>query len=940
MKKTIIIAFVFALMPSLVFCQYYFGQNKVQYTDFDWQVLKTDNFDVYFYPEEEEIAQVAAKMAEDSYRHHVEKFNHVIDKKIPLIIYSSPTFFYQTNVTPFLLPEGVAGFTEYFKERVVVHYHGSHQDLQKLIQHELTHVFQINKISYVCKGHRRRNPPRPPLWFTEGLAEYWSEGWDTDADMVIRDMVISGNIIPFDRLYTISGTYFMYKVGQSIVKFMAEAYGDDKLTLLLENWWKEPSFDLLIESTFGVSLAEIGKQWEYHLKKEYYPYLKDQSLPENEANRLTKKRYNVKPAVFSNLTENGEEKDFVAFKTFRLGYTNIALMPLDGEGKGFKRIIKGQRSAKFESLHFIDSKIDAYDDGRLAFASKSHESDVLYIYDTNEEEIIESYRFDGMINISSPSWAPDGQKIVFSGTTMDGQTDLYLYDTEIDSLTRLTQDIYYDQTPSFSADGNIIAFSSDRSGYDGINIFSYNLDTGQIKQLTFGGDKNLSPQWAEESDRLLFTSDADGVPNVYMIDAPTSEQPKLVQITDFVTGAFDPDFTSNDSAIVFSAYLENSYHIYSMELDSAMTMNEIEQARQWTSAGSWTPEVLSGQYIKGNVKYKTKLSFDIAQSVMSYDAVFGSIGGLQGALTDMLGNHQYYFLLYNTANTRTDFLNSMNAAVTYFNRRKRLNWGLGVYRFYNEYNDEYYGFVTEQTHGGLALASYPFSRYDRIETALYVREYSKETITSKDPKALVGTAVLSYIKDTSIWDASGPIDGFRMHLTVAGSIDLKKTSYYNSQLNIDVRKYFRLAESSAFAFRTMYFKSMGEDPQRYYLGGSWDLRGYPRRSFHGQNLFLVNNELRFPLIDRLYIGFPFGAMNFQAIRGALFFDAGKAWDDPASGRESEFFRTNNDLVGSFGFGIRVSLGYITVLRFDFSRRTDFKSVENGFDFDFFFGWNY
>jgi hypothetical protein len=56
------------------------------------------------------------------------------------------------------------------------------------------------------------------------------------------------------------------------------------------------------------------------------------------------------------------------------------------------------------------------------------------------------------------------------------------------------------------------------------------------------------------------------------------------------------------------------------------------------------------------MKYKTKLSFDIAQSAVANDAVFGSVGGLQGALTDMLGNHQLYFLFYNTADTRKDFI--------------------------------------------------------------------------------------------------------------------------------------------------------------------------------------------------------------------------------------------------------------------------------------------
>jgi len=930
MKTRIIITvfFIINLIPAVVWGQYYFGQNKVQYTDFDWQVLTTDHFNVYFYPEEEEIAKIGAKLAEDSYEYLVEKFNHIIDKKIPLIIYSSPTYFYQTNVTSMMLPEGVAGFTEYFKERVVVHYHGSHEDFADLIRHELVHVFQMNKIRYVAKSHHKRNPPQPPLWFTEGIAEFWSQGWGSEADMIIRDVVISGNIISYNRMHSISGTFLMYKIGQSVLKFMSETYGDDKLTLLFENWWKEPSFSLIVKQTYGKSMAEIWKEWEYDLKKNYYPYLKDQHLPGYTAKKLTKKRFNVKPAVFSYITDEGPQ-DLVAFKTYRLGYTNIALMPLSGENQGMERIIKGQRSARFESLHFIDSKIDVSGNGHLTFVSKSHESDVLYIYDTQTRKVVDEYRFDGLINISSPSWSADGKMIVFSGTAMDGQTDIYIYDTLIDNLEKLTDDFYYDQTPAFSGDGKSVVFSSDRSSSAGINIFSCNPETDETRQLTFGDYENLSPKWSFSSDKILFTSDKDGVSNIYMLENPLSEEPHVSQVTNFVTGAFDPVFTSNDSAFVFCGYQDQSYNIYTMEFDSLATSEIQTKSKVLSDTTFWKPQMLSGNYIKGNVKYKTKFSFDIAQSAISYDAILGTVGGLQGAFTDMLGNHQYYFLLYNTANTKSDLVNSINAAVTYLNRKKRLNWGIGVYRFYNEYNDDYYSFVSEETYGGMALASYPFSRFDRVEASFYLRKYFKQTIRRDDPDAVIGTAMLSYIKDTSIWGPAGPIDGFRMHLTIAGTMDIKESSYYNSSLNIDIRKYFRLSESSAFAFRTMYFSSDGKDPQRYYLGGSWDLRGYPLRCFYGSQMFLINNELRFPLINRLHVGFPFGAINFQSIRGALFFDAGRAWDGKFE-----------NLAGSFGFGIRVNLGYITVLRFDFARKTDFKIVENGFDFNFFFGWNY
>src|SRR5262245_27893003 len=44
-----------------------FGKNKIQYTDFQWRVLKSPHFDLYFYPEEESLATMALDMAEDSF---------------------------------------------------------------------------------------------------------------------------------------------------------------------------------------------------------------------------------------------------------------------------------------------------------------------------------------------------------------------------------------------------------------------------------------------------------------------------------------------------------------------------------------------------------------------------------------------------------------------------------------------------------------------------------------------------------------------------------------------------------------------------------------------------------------------------------------------------------------------------------------------------------
>src|SRR3970282_2459529 len=135
-----IVLFLFLLLfNSTVFPQFYFGKNKVQYTHFDWQVLNTHHFNIYFYSEEKELAEMAGKLAEESFEFLENKFNHHIFTPVPLIIYSSPNYFEQTNIIPNLLPENVAGFTEFFKGRMVIPFDGSYSAFGGVLAHEWVH---------------------------------------------------------------------------------------------------------------------------------------------------------------------------------------------------------------------------------------------------------------------------------------------------------------------------------------------------------------------------------------------------------------------------------------------------------------------------------------------------------------------------------------------------------------------------------------------------------------------------------------------------------------------------------------------------------------------------------------------------------------------------------------------------------------------------------
>jgi hypothetical protein len=114
----------------------YFGQNKVKYEDFKFKIFKTDHFDIYFYPEEEQLIPDAARMAERWYARHARMLDHRLSGRQALIIYSCPPQFEQTNVIEGQIGEGTGGMTEALKRRIVLPFAGPLKETDHVIGHE------------------------------------------------------------------------------------------------------------------------------------------------------------------------------------------------------------------------------------------------------------------------------------------------------------------------------------------------------------------------------------------------------------------------------------------------------------------------------------------------------------------------------------------------------------------------------------------------------------------------------------------------------------------------------------------------------------------------------------------------------------------------------------------------------------------------------------
>ena len=262
--RTLAVLAVTAALAAPVAAQYhnYFGRNKVQYEGFDWHVLHTDHFDIYYYPEMQALAEHGAHFAEEVYGEMENRFNLSLNHRVPLIFYSSNLHFKQTNVTPGFIPDGVGGFFEFLKGRVVIPANGDLHRFRRVIRHELVHVYTYSKLARVMRDHRRPFQIFPPLWFTEGLAEYWSGEPDYQHEMVLRDAIASNYLVPLENIDRIFGTYLMYKQGEAICRFIAERYGEEKLLLLIENFWRDTDFRKVMEHVLREDYRVISAEWD------------------------------------------------------------------------------------------------------------------------------------------------------------------------------------------------------------------------------------------------------------------------------------------------------------------------------------------------------------------------------------------------------------------------------------------------------------------------------------------------------------------------------------------------------------------------------------------------------------------------------------------------------------------------------------------------------
>lgn len=927
MKKllgTLLLAAASAALTTPAYAQ--FGYNKIAYDKFAWEIYRSTHFQIYFYPKEKDSLAKIASFAESAYDELSRSLNYQISHPIPLIYYSSHSEFEQTNTELDFIDEGTGAFALPSRDRMVLPIDVPDPELQSVIQHELTHVFEFE---ILFQGNFLRAVTSPiPQWFMEGLASYYGKDETNRSRMYLRDAVLTDNVPEIAHGQQIN-PYFAYRFGHAVFDFIEHEWGKDAVRDFVFEWRTSLGGGVarVIKRSFDLSPEDFDIRFRRYLRQRYLPELTTKGEPVDYG-EMFHIRENFRRFSWETSPVPFPSGDFMAaISTYDLTVPVLNASPdvvvfSVKDRKLFRNLSKGY-TTRYEytiaqavtiSLDSAGRSIGVSPDGNhvVAFVRRERGRSLAF-FNVLAGKLEREVPFPGIDQELAPSYSPDGKKVVFAGIA-NGNFDIFTYDLDSGTVTNVTRDAAYDAAPTYSPDGKWIYYSSTSGTVS--KIFRVDPSNPSVKeQVTFGDWNDDDPFIAPDNSRLYYTSDRNSdIYNIYSTDLATGE---TWQHTNVLGGAFQPTvFVGKDGLqkLSFCSFYRQRYGLYLADTTKTSArlaaLNPPPAVVDSHSATHFTPAIeVALDPEKIQVKPSHKLYIDgaqIAAGVNSDGTLFSDSALI---FSDNLGDRRA-FIDFQSISSYTDF------HLIYYDLKNRLQIGGMLYDdreyFIGLSNDPTTGFTSRDRRfyrdtGALALLAYPLDRYHRIEGSIgYVSRsidfpfvITNASIGNNQPTQAVifgnrtdndPTGSVTFTGDTALYSEVGPLAGHRYALSYSYTPDLKSgnetvntdagvpvLSQHGGTLTqsvaIDARQYLRITKRSTIALRAYGVKSTGNLPDISYFGGVDTLRAYDFRSQIGNEVAFANIEYRFPLIDEIVL---FGGVGLGNIRGKFFVDVGAA----------------------------------------------------------------
>ena len=600
-KRHILFLFFTVIFYSTVsYSQFYqgskqeYGKNRVQYSGFSWKNHSYTRFKIHYSGKNKKLAIYVARTLHHYLNDAEEKLDYTFPEKMEIILFESQSKFRQSNL-------GVSndettelgGNSRIVGSKVFVYYPGDHQEFNKIIKGAvyevlLKHMFYGGNWKAVIKSNLTSNMP---IWLEKGLINYFVEDWGPDVESRLKDLVLTKRINKFNDLTLEEKTI----VGQSIWNFIAENYSKSAITGILGITRVTQNVERSFSGALGLDYIDLNRKCISFYQNRFISDYKTQQEPQGELIKVKHK----KESVYYSIKPNADG-DKIVYIENTIGRYRIKIYdkPKPAKSQNEKAI-----KSKTTKVFAAESKLDRIQDysypvvewhpsGKaISFFTERKGELVFYFYSLEDKELIHK-QMKGFDKVLSFSYSPKGDKIVVSAV-VNGQTDLYIYNTSGGGKLQLTDDLYDDLHPRF-IDNTHIVFASNRIS-DTISpkkieinylptkndifiypIVEYNHTFKYLTRITNTKDVNEIQPFPIQGNKFQFLSDQNGLYNRFESNKDSSiafidtiihynYSITATPLTNSVTSIKEHYVSQNNTTLVYTLFQNNQHKIFELE---------------------------------------------------------------------------------------------------------------------------------------------------------------------------------------------------------------------------------------------------------------------------------------------------------------------------------------------------------------------------------------
>ncbi|MEA3506393.1 MAG: hypothetical protein U9R36_02715 [Elusimicrobiota bacterium] len=775
--------------------------------------------------------------------------------------------------------EGTEGFTEFFKNRLVMPILYSDYDFEHLIAHEFTHQMQIE----ILYGGFWRSPRLVkglsglvPLWIMEGQAEYYSHRiysrpWSSYDKMILRDAALNDRLHTIRELHNFNAlypyTYQAYKEAHSAIDFLVQQEGEEVNYRLLKEMRNNidpvKAFELATEEFVG--MKDFNNRWHKRIKEKARTFSEGRASPEDTVDIiLGHDDYN-----YRNPVPAGEDSFY--YISNRRGPSEIYYY----DGKKSRNILKNYFNSDVKIL-FTGRRQDRPLDycratGDIVFLAKDVNNIFLGIYNPSSGDLQE-IDLAGISETRSVSISPDGTKILFTGLE-DFNRSIYIYHRASGDIEKIDESGPVDYSPVFYPSGDKILTVTERS-YN-TDLRTVDLKNSSSTWLTQTPCNERDPAFDPESGKLYYCADKNGAYNIF-----TEEGESL---TDIETGLFYPAPAGGD--MLMSVWHNGTYRIGRLTASSG--------SKELALNRNYLAEPSTETFISSDIEprdYSFSFSTDFFLPSFLYSTEIGFIGGGYYMASDMLGRHNLSLYGWGWPGLHS-------AQASYLLQKWRPDISMTAYsegeKYYKRDSEGDRYLFTDHNYYINTDLSYPLNNFNALSLwgiAAGENEYLDEVDgPSQNSYHETETGVgLTYSRNTASIVPFMPLSGGTLRLSVYSARPWEKFSRVFNTYTASARRYIPFSRKLNWSNRAYYARSEGPDSRtlkldsNYVSGGtSYRLRGYPRGEYEGNNLVSLSSEIRYMLFPDIkwHIYFMWPDINIDSLTVKIFTDGGAAWYD-------------------------------------------------------------